>query len=254
MSKLQGKAALVTGSSRGIGRGIARRLARDGALVAVHYSTDEVAGKETVRQIESAGGCAFLVQADLATTEAIPELFAALEVELRVRTGAPTLDILINNAAHTGFEVATPEDVTPELFDRTIAVNARAPFYLTLRALRLMPEGGRIVNISSGLTRTSFPSQICDAMSKGALEQITVQLARYVAPRGITINTVAPGVTNTGGPVFADPAAVAELAEWSAFNRVGEVGDIADVVAFLASDDARWVTGSYIDATGGTLL
>ncbi|MFD6161114.1 SDR family NAD(P)-dependent oxidoreductase [Nocardia sp. NPDC060256] len=254
MGKLRGKVALVTGSSRGIGRGIACRLAQEGALVAVHYSSNEQAGKETVRQIEAAGGQAFLVCAELGAPEAVSALFAQLEPELLTRTGTANLDILVNNAAHAGFAGAMPEDVTPEMFDRHIAVNAKAPYYLTLRALATMPAGGRIINISSGMTRTSLPSQICYAMSKGAMEQITLQLALHVAPRGITINTVAPGVTNNGDPVFDDPATVAQMSEWSAFNRVGEVSDIADVVAFVASDDSRWITGSYIDASGGTLL
>ncbi|WP_433655349.1 SDR family NAD(P)-dependent oxidoreductase [Nocardia sp. CA-128927] len=254
MDKLRGKVALVTGSSRGIGRGIACRLARDGALVAVHYSANEGAGKETVRLIEAAGGNAFLVRAELGAPEAISELFMQLEPELLTRTGTASLDILVNNAAHAGFTGTMPEDVTPEMFDRHIAVNAKAPYYLTLRALSSMPAGGRIINISSGMTRTSLPSQICYAMSKGALEQITLQLALHIAPRGITINTVAPGVTNNGDAVFDDPATVAEMSEWSAFNRVGEVADIADVVAFIASEDSRWITGSYIDASGGTLL
>ncbi|PXX57414.1 NAD(P)-dependent dehydrogenase (short-subunit alcohol dehydrogenase family) [Nocardia tenerifensis] len=254
MGNLRGKVALVTGSSRGIGRGIACRLARDGALVAVHYSANEQAGKETVRQIEAAGADAFLVHAELGAPEGVSALFTQLEAELLTRTGAAHLDILVNNAAHAGFTGAMPEEVTPEMFDRHIAVNAKAPFYLTLRALASMPTGGRIINISSGMTRTSLPSQICYAMSKGAMEQITQQLALHIAPRGITINTVAPGVTNNGDPVFDDPATVAEMSQWSAFNRVGEVSDIADVVAFVASEDARWITGSYIDASGGTLL
>ncbi|RDI54054.1 SDR family oxidoreductase [Nocardia mexicana] len=254
MGTLQGKTALVTGSGRGVGRGIAERLARDGALVAVHYSASEEGARETVARIEKAGGRAFLVRAELGAPEAVAELFDALEAQLRALTDSATLDILVNNAAHAGFEGTMPEEVTPELFDRHMAVNAKAPFFLTMRALPLMSSGGRVVNISSGITRTSHPSQISYAISKGALEQVTLHLARHLAPRGITINTVALGITNNGDPVFDDPHTVAALAEMSAFGRVGEVSDVADVVAFMASADSRWITGTFVDASGGTLL
>ncbi|MFF2395642.1 SDR family oxidoreductase [Nocardia sp. NPDC058114] len=253
MNGLQNKTALVTGSSRGIGRAIATRLARDGALVAVHYATNGDAAAQTVALIENAGGSAFLVRAELGEPDAVSELSAALEMELETRTGTARLDILVNNAAHAGFDEMAPEEVTPEIFDRFIAVNAKAPFFLAQRALKLMSSGGRIINISSGITRTSHPGQTVYAISKAAMEQITVQLARHIGPREITINTVAAGVTNNGSLIFSNPQAVAEMAAWSAIGRVGEVADIADVVGFLASDDARWITGAYLDVSGGIL-
>ncbi|WHM36494.1 SDR family oxidoreductase [Streptomyces sp. BPTC-684] len=253
MGRLTDKTALVTGASRGIGRGIARRLARDGALVAVHYSTGETEAKETAALIGEEGGQAFTVRADISEPDQVAELFGALERELTERTGSTALDILVNNAAFSG-HTALPGDVTAELLDQYYAVNARAPFLIAQRALQLIPQGGRIVNISSGITRSAQPDMIAYAMSKGVIEQLTLHLARHVADRGITVNSVAPGLTDNGKPMFSNPAVVARLAELSAFKRVGQVEDIADVVAFVVSDDARWITGSYIDASGGTLL
>ncbi|WP_331748495.1 SDR family oxidoreductase [Streptomyces sp. NBC_00648] len=253
MGRLTDKTALVTGASRGIGRGIARRLAGDGALVAVHYSTGETEAKETVELISAEGGRAFTVRADLGEPDEVTELFEVLQRELRERTGSAALDILVNNAAYGG-QTALPEDVTVAELDKYLAVNARAPFLVAQQALPLLSEGGRIVNISSGITRSAQPDMIAYAMSKGVIEQLTLHLARHVAERGITVNSVAPGLTDNGKPMFSIPAVVERLAELSAFKRVGQVQDIADVVAFVASDEARWITGSYIDASGGTLL
>jgi 3-oxoacyl-[acyl-carrier protein] reductase len=253
MGRLSGKTALVTGASRGIGRGIARRLAGEGALVAVHYATGEAEAKETATLIGEEGGRAFTLRADLADPGQVAELFEALEGELTQRTGSASLDVLVNNAAFGG-RPTMPEDVTLELLDRYLAVNAKAPFLVAQRALRVIPGGGRIINISSGITRSAQPDMVAYSMSKGALEQLTLHLARHVADRGITVNTVAPGRTDNGSPLFSHPAAVARMAELSAFKRVGRPEDIADVVAFVASDEARWITGAFIDVTGGTLL
>ncbi|MCC2280435.1 SDR family oxidoreductase [Streptomyces sp. ET3-23] len=254
MARLQNRTALVTGASRGIGRGIAQRLARDGALVAVHYAADASAAQETVRLIEQDGGRAFTVRSRLSGTSSVDEMVNKVKEGIEVRTSEVKLDIVVNNAAQTGFGGAAPGDVTEEMLDRYYAVNAKVPFLVVQRVMDLMPRGGRIVNISSGMTHSAFPTQIGYAMSKGAMEQITLHMAPCLAAKGITINTVAPGVTDNGDPVFEDPAAFEEMARLSAFERVGEVSDIADVVAFVASDDSRWITGSFIDATGGTLL
>lgn len=248
-----GKTALVTGSSRGIGRATAIRLAREGALVAVHYTANEAAADETVELIEKDGGCGFKVRAEFGAPGDVHELFLALERGFKERIGESRLDILVNNAGVTTTGQG-PDEVTPEEFDRYFAVNAKAPYYIVQRALDLMPEGGRIVNISSGLTRTANPDQLVYAMTKGAIEQLTFHLARHLAPRGITINSVAPGITNNGGPLFDIPEAVEAMSQLSAFKRVGEAGDVADVITFLTTDEARWITGAFIDATGGTLL
>jgi bifunctional oxygenase/reductase len=252
MSKLDNKTALVTGSSRGIGRGIAERLGRDGALVAVHYATNADLAEQTVKTITAAGGRAFTVRAELGVPGDVDTLFEGLRSGLREHAGKVELDILVNSAGIMGG--VAPEEITPETFDRLVAVNAKAPLFIVQRALSIMPDGGRIINISSGLTKVANPQEIAYAMTKGAVEMISLHYARHLGPRGITVNSVAPGVTNNGQPVFDIPEAVEQMSQLSALGRVGEPSDIADVVAFLASDDARWVTGAFIDASGGSLL
>ncbi|MEV5903042.1 SDR family oxidoreductase [Streptomyces sp. NPDC052127] len=254
MGRLTNKTALVTGSSRGIGRAIARRLAEEGALVAVHYATGEDAARQSVESIEGDGGKAFAVRAELGVPGDVHELFLGLERGLKERTGEAALDIVVNNAGVTTPAGVRPEEVTPEEFDRLFAVNAKAPFFVVQRALPLLREGGRVINISSGLTRFASPDQVAYAMTKGAIEQLSLHFARHLAPRGITVNSVAPGITDNGSALFDIPEAVEQMAQLSAFKRVGEALDVADVVTFLASDEARWITGAFIDASGGTLL
>jgi bifunctional oxygenase/reductase len=220
----------------------------------VHYAANEDAANETVELIEKDGGHAFTVRAELGVPGDVHELFLGLEKGLKERTGGTALDILVNNAGAATASGIAPEDVTPEQFDLFFAVNAKAPYFIVQRALAQIPAGGRIINISSGLTRVSNPDQVAYAMTKGAIEQLTLHLARHLAPRGITINSVAPGITDNGSAVFDIPEAVEQMAQLSAFKRVGDAGDVADVVTFLATDEARWITGAFIDATGGTLL
>lgn len=249
MTDLTDMTALVTGASRGIGRAIARRLAADGALVAVHYATNDAAAEETVSAIEHAGGHAFPVRAELGVDGDVDTLFAGLGAGLR---GRP-LDILVNNAA-TG--AGSIEKVTPEEFDRVFAVNVRAPFFIIQRALPLLRDGGRVINISSADTRVALPQEIAYAMTKGALDVLGRTLANAVGARGITVNTVAPGVTDTDRTAWLhdNPEIETATAAAAALNRLGEPDDVADAVAFLASHDARWITGHLLDASGGMFL
>ncbi|MGW7248514.1 SDR family oxidoreductase [Streptomyces decoyicus] len=254
MGELNGKTALVTGSSRGIGRGIAQRLAEDGALIAVHYGSNDTAAKETAESIRNAGGRAFIVGAELGVPGDAEALFAAFDDGLAACGAEPGLDILVNNAA-----ISIPghiDEVTPEDFDRTLAVNTKAPFFVIQHGLRRMRDGGRIINISSAVTSTAFPSTIAYGVSKGAVDTLTRTLAKDVGARGITVNTISPGFieTDMNAAMRATPEAHAALASISVFNRIGRPTDIADVAAFLASDDSRWITGQRLDVTGGSIL
>ncbi|MGW2649807.1 SDR family NAD(P)-dependent oxidoreductase [Streptomyces sp. NPDC001393] len=250
MGDLRGKTALVTGASRGIGRAIAERLAADGALVAVHYAENEAAAKETLAAIENAGGGAFCVRSDFGTEDAVDRLCADLQRGLDGRS----LDILVNNAAvgHTG----SLESATAQEFDRVFAVNLRTPFFLTQRVLPLLSDGGRIINISSSVTRIAVSHELVYGMTKAALDVMARTLAHSLGGRGITVNSVAVGVTDTDmiAMLRQYPEAMAAVTAATALGRIGQPADIGDIVAFLASDDARWVTGHLLDATGGMCL
>ncbi|MGX7669178.1 SDR family oxidoreductase [Plantactinospora sp. DSM 117369] len=250
MGRLAGRTALVTGASRGIGRAIAQRLAADGADVAVHYGGSESAAYETVEMIEKAGGRAFAVQAELGTAGDVDTLFTGLE---RGLAGRP-LDILVNNAA--ALPGGPIETDTPERFDHLFAVNVKAPYFIIQRALPLLRDGGRIITLTSVAARLALPGQTSFAMGKGALETMTLTLASALGVRGITVNAVAPGATKTdvNVPVFEAPGVEELLTGQTALNRLGRAEDVADAVAFLASDDGRWITGQVLDASGGLYL
>ncbi|MBI3370806.1 MAG: SDR family oxidoreductase [Betaproteobacteria bacterium] len=253
MGPLDGKIALVTGASRGIGRATALRLGAQGAMVAVHYANSKASAEEVVAEIGRSGSSAFAVQADLADPRGAWTLMEALDAELAKRTGETNFDILVNNAG-TG-KRAVIEDVSEDDFDRMMNVDLRSPFFLIKLASARLRDGGRIVNVSSMGTRAAFPEMAAYAPFKAGLEALTLLLAQHLGPRGITVNAVLPGATATDmHPGAKDPEQSKTIAMTIALGRVGQPQDIADVIAFLASDAARWVTAQRIDTSGGQRL
>lgn len=253
MTDLRGKIALVTGASRGIGRAIARRLAGDGAIVAIHYHSAAEAAKEVVDEIVAAGGAAFALQANLSERGGAMALAGTFTAELTQRYGTAAFDILVNNAGVGGR--ATIEDITEDDFERMLQINLKSPFFLIKALLPHLRAGGRIINISSMGTRVAYPNMAAYAPAKAGLEVLSRLLAVHLGRRGITVNAVMPGATATDMNANArDPAMSQAMAATIALGRVGQPADIAGVVAFLASDDGGWVTGQHIDASGGQRL
>jgi len=254
MYKLKDKIALVTGASRGIGRGIALRLAQEGAIVAVHYGKRQDDAEKVVHEIEQSGGTAFTIGADLSTLTGIDDLYKSLDEALRERTGNTQFDILVNNAGIG--QILNLEDATEQSFDEVMNLNVKAPLFVTQLALPRLRDGGRIINISSFVTRVASPSVFTYSMTKGAIDTFTRVLAQQLGSRNITVNAIQPGIINTemNAETLQDVNGQKFAASLSTFNRWGEPEDIADIAAFLASSDSRWVTGQLIDASGGSHL
>lgn len=239
------KVALVTGASRGIGAAIARRLAADGADVILHYGSGADDVRDVAATITAAGGRARVLQADLAQSDGADRLLARLD--------APRIDILINNAGIAPF--ATLDATDAATFDRIAHVNMRSLFFVTQGIVPRMPEGGRIVNLSSLVTRTHFPGILAYAASKGFVDVMTSHLAVELATRQITVNAVAPGAIDTRMSAWIHgPAGAETLAQIQALPGIGKPEYIAGVVAFLVGPDGSWTTGQVIDASGGTKL
>ena len=242
--KLDGKVALVTGSSRGIGRAIALRLSSDGAKVVVNYAGSADKANEVVETIEANGGQAIAVQADVGKIGDIHRLFDQTIEHFG------QVDILVNNAGTTVYKAIA--QVTEEEFDKIFAINVKGTFFACQQAAQRMADGGRIINFSTTVTALMLPTYGAYAATKGAVEQITRVLAKELGGRGITVNVISPGPTDT--ELFkADKTEeqINRFAQMAALGRLGEVQDIADVVAFLASEDARWITAQNIRVNGG---
>jgi 3-oxoacyl-[acyl-carrier protein] reductase len=238
--RFDGKTALVTGGSRGIGREIVRRLAGDGARVVFTYKEDQAGADELVEQLDGT----VAVRAD---QEDIGNVAAMFEP---VRDG---LDILVNNAAT--ISRMPIEQLTAAEFDRVMTVNVKFPTLAIREAARVMRDNGRIINISTLNTVVPAPGLALYCASKAALEQVTAVAAREFGGRGITVNTVSPGATDTDMLRAANPPeALAQSVALTALRRLGRPADIAAVVAFLAGPDGQWITGQNIRATGGLLV
>ncbi|MBQ0905151.1 SDR family NAD(P)-dependent oxidoreductase [Micromonospora sp. U21] len=240
---LDGKVALVTGGSRGIGAGIALRLAQDGADVALTYRENAEQAAIVVKQIEALGRRALVIQADGADPTAVRDAVDRAVAELG------RLDILVNNAAV--FLVGAMDDLGTAELEQTIAVNVRAPYIAAQAALRHLGDGGRIISIGSNVgERAVFPGLALYSMSKTALVGLTRGLARELGPRGITVNLVNPGPTDTDANPADGPNAAA-IAGFTAVGRYARPADIAATVAHLASPEAGYVTGAVVNVDGG---
>jgi 3-oxoacyl-[acyl-carrier protein] reductase len=246
---LKGKSALVTGSSRGIGRAIAERLAADGASVIVNYTRDERSAHNLVKSIIDKGGQAVAIQADVAKTADIRRLFDEAE------KAVGRLDIVVANAAV--FLGKTLIESTEQDYDHVFNVNTRGTFFTLQEAAKRVRDGGRIIVVSTGGTKMYFANASLYIGSKGAIEQFARALSRELGPRNVTVNILSPGFTETD--MFnraADELGSDQIragAGLSPFNRIGTSEEVADVAGFLASDAARWVTGQNLQAGGGVV-
>jgi 3-oxoacyl-[acyl-carrier protein] reductase len=244
---LDSMTALVTGGSRGIGRAIAERLARDGATVAITYATNCAAADDVVARIHAEGGQAVALRAELGAHDDAAQLWSAFDAALP----GGRVDIIVNNAGISCY--ADISALTEDDFDRVFAVNVRSPFFIVQHGLSRIPDGGRIINISSGAARLALPGAIAYGSTKAALDTFTLNLAKQLGPRRITVNSLAPGITDTemnASWLRGNPEAESDAAALAALGRVGTSADIADIVAFLASDDARWITGRVVCSSG----
>jgi 3-oxoacyl-[acyl-carrier protein] reductase len=244
MSSLTGKIAIVTASSRGIGRAIAKRLSREGAAVVVNYVSSPEKAEAVVQDITAQGGQAVAIQGSVANKADVTRLFEETERQF----GA--VNIVVNVA---GASVFKPHlELTDDDFDKVFSVNARGAMYMLQAAAHRVKDGGRIVQFSTGGTKMPIPAGGIYAASKAAGEQFAFALAKEVGYRQVTVNLVSPGVTDTDGLIMPKEA-INQLIGQTPLGRLGQPEDVADVVAFLVSDDSHWMTGQNLQVNGGIL-
>ena len=246
MAKLAGKVAVVTGASKGIGAGIAKALAAEGAAVAVNYASSKAGADAVVQAITAAGGKAIAVQGDVTKAD---QARGVIEAAVREFGG---LDVLVNNSGIYGF--APIEEVTEDQYRQMFDVNVLGVLLTTQAAAAHLGEGGSIINISSVVTSLNLPQTAVYTGTKGAVDSITSVLAKELAPRKIRVNAINPGIVETEGThaagIIGSELESGTVAQ-TPLGRVGQPDDIAAVAVFLASDDARWLTGEKLAASGG---
>lgn len=245
MGTLQGKTAVVTGGSRGIGRAIVERLAREGAHVVFSYAKDKDHAVEVEQKVSRGGGRAHGIQADFTDPANAERLMKQADDLLE------GLDILVNNVA-LAFTPTTIADTDEDLYDQVMATNTKSTFLTIRYAARNMRDAGRIINISTVNTVRPAPGIAMYTASKGAIEQLTAAAAMELGSRSITVNAVSPGFTDTDLLRASNgEQALAQIPRLTPLGRIGQPADIADVVAFLAGPDGRWLTGQNLHANGG---
>lgn len=252
---MNNKIALVTGGSRGLGKDMALRLAEKGIDVVLTYHSNKQEAEKVAAEIESLGRKAYVFQFDAGEIKSFDNFFKQVTERLKTETGSANFDFLINNA---GTALYAPfAETTEEQFDEALNIHYKGVFFLTQKALPFINDGGRIINISSGLARFSFPGSSAYGSMKGAVEVLTRYLAKELGSRGIAANVVAPGAIETdfgGGRVRDDKEMNAMVTKLTSQGRVGLPDDIGGVVAFLCSDEARWINGQRIEVSGGIFL
>lgn len=249
------KIALITGGSRGLGKEMALRIAEKGLDVILTYHSKKEEAQDVVQQIEALGQKAAALQLNVGEVGSFPAFFVSLQQMLNTHFQTDKFDFLVNNAG-IGIHAAFAE-TTEEQFDQLLNIHFKGNFFLTQKALPFMNDGGGIVNVSTGLARFSFPGYSAYASMKGAIETLTRYQAKELGARGIRVNVVAPGAIETdfGGGAVRDNAALnAQIASLTALGRVGLPEDIGGVVAFLCTEDARWVNAQRMEMSGGMMV
>ena len=252
MTTASNKIALVTGASRGLGRNTALSIARHGGDVVITYQSRVEDAQAVVAEIEALGRKAVALQLDTGDVASFAGFAERLRAALKTTFGRDTFDHLVNNAGHGDYALIA--DTTETQFDRLVDVHFKGVLFLTQALLPVIADGGRIVNLSTGLTRVSFPGYGAYAAVKGAVEVLSVYMAKELGSRGIAVNTVAPGAIETdfgGGAVRDNPEINKVFADMTALGRAGLPDDIGPMIAGLLSEDNRWVNAQRIEVSGG---
>jgi len=249
------KIALITGASRGLGRNAALKLAARGVDLILTWRSGKAEAEEVCQQARALGVQAAALQLDAGDTSRFTEFVAQVKTLLHTQWGREQFDYLLNNAGigiHASFA-----ETTEAQFDELVNVHLKGPFFLTQRLLPLIADGGRILNVSSGLTRFSFPGLAAYASMKGGIEVLTRHMAKELGPRRITVNVIAPGAIATdfgGGMTRDNPQVNAAIAAQTALGRAGLPDDIGDAMSLLLSDEAGWINGQRVEVSGGMML